>query len=110
MPGTYAELEGVNELLRALERAGGPGARKVMLKSLVEGAKQVRSAIRAEAPVAARDTVGRYAHKRGNSCCNDDWRRRLRGGPAQGFPSLGDRDGLEDRASQIVRPIPFLAS
>jgi len=65
MPGTYAELEGVNELLRALERAGGPGARKVMLKSLVEGAKQVRSAIRAEAPVAARDTAGRYAHKRG---------------------------------------------
>lgn len=50
MPASV-QIEGVDQLLRALERAGGPGARKVMLKSLAEGAKPLKRAIAGEAPV-----------------------------------------------------------
>ena len=65
MSATYVQIEGVDQLLAKLGRVQASGVRKVMLKALVEGAKPLRAAIRAEAPIAEKDTTGRYAHARG---------------------------------------------
>lgn len=65
MAATSVQIEGVDQLLARLGRVQSSGVRKVMLKALVEGAKPLRAAIRAEAPVAEKDTKGQYAHARG---------------------------------------------
>jgi hypothetical protein len=59
------QVEGVDRLLARLGEIEHTGVRKVMLKALVEGAKPLRASIKSEAPVAARDATGRYAHTRG---------------------------------------------
>jgi hypothetical protein len=60
------EIKGVAQLTEQFKGMETPARiRKFALRVLVESAKPIRDAIRAEAPVAEKDTKGRYAHKRG---------------------------------------------
>lgn len=64
--GVTVKIEGMDKLIDALNDASSDvRVRRFALKAIAPGAKVLRDAIRAEAPVAAKDTTGRYAHKRG---------------------------------------------
>jgi len=64
--GTGAQIEGIDKLLDKLNDMTTPTRmRRVALKAIEPGAKIMRDAIRSEAPVAEKDTTGRYAHKKG---------------------------------------------
>jgi hypothetical protein len=62
---TY-DLEGVEALVAKLDGMTSTARiRKVALKALEPGAKIIKAAIQAEAPVAEKDTKGKYAHPKG---------------------------------------------
>ena len=64
--GTGAQIEGLDELVKKLnDMTTTARLRKVALKAIVSGAKVMRASIRTEAPVADKDTTGKYAHSRG---------------------------------------------
>jgi len=60
------DLEGVEKVVAKLDGMTTPARiRKVALKALEPGARIIRDAIRIEAPVAEKNTVGKYAHPKG---------------------------------------------
>jgi len=64
--GVKVDVQGMDKLIDALNDASSDvRVRRFALKAIAPGAKVMRDAIRAEAPVARKDTTGRYAHKKG---------------------------------------------
>ena len=60
------DLEGVEALVSKLDGMTTTARiRKVALKALEPGAKIIKAAIQVEAPVAEKDTKGKYAHPKG---------------------------------------------
>ena len=60
------QVEGLDKLVDQFKQMDTDArTRKAALRIMVGAAKQIRDAIRAEAPVAEKDTKGRYAHKKG---------------------------------------------
>ena len=64
--GVTFDLEGVEALVAKIDGMTSPARiRKVALKALEPGAKIIKAAIQTEAPVAEKDTKGKYAHRKG---------------------------------------------